>query len=164
MYLYYYLVNRSHIIKDKSLVVYGAGKAGLKLEEEYRNSSYKIRYFVDDNKRLQQRSIDGIRIISKESLKQKIGKEEYDLLLIAIPSAQPSVVNALYEELKPYFREIKILPSLEKILTNTFLSNQLKEITVEDLLARHPKDLDKTKIEAFIYGKIILITGAGGLS
>jgi FlaA1/EpsC-like NDP-sugar epimerase len=54
------------------------------------------------------------------------------------------------------------LPSLDTILSDTFLSNQLKDITVEDLLARHPKDLDKVKISQFIEGKTILITGAGG--
>lgn len=39
---------------------------------------------------------------------------------------------------------------------------QLKDISVEDLLARHPKDLDKEAIKNFIAGKKVLITGAGG--
>ena len=162
MYLYYFLVNHSHTLKDKTFVIYGAGKSGLKLEEEYRNSSYKIRYFVDDDKRLQKRSIDSVRIISKDELIAKIGTSHYDLLLIAIPSASPQKINTIYDELRPYFHEIKILPSLEQILSDTFLSNQLKDITVEDLLARHPKDLDKAKISQFIQGKTVLITGAGG--
>ena len=162
MYAYYFLINRSSIEKDKTLVIYGAGKSGLKLEEEYRNTAYKMRYFVDDDKRLQKRSIDSIRILSKKDLKEKIAQRKFDLLLIAIPSATPKIINAMYDELKPYFHEIKILPSLDTILSDTFLSNQLKDITVEDLLARHPKDLDKVKISQFIEGKTILITGAGG--
>ena len=162
MYLYYFWVNHSRTHKDKTLVIYGAGKSGLKLEEEYRDTSYKIRYFIDDDKRLQKRSIDSVRIISKDELKEKLGVTQYDLLLIAIPSALPTTINAIYEELKPYFHEIKILPSLDLILSDTFLSHQLKEITVEDLLARHPKDLDKVKISQFIKSKTIMITGAGG--
>ena len=162
MYAYYFLINRSSIEKNKTLVIYGAGKSGLKLEEEYRNTAYKMRYFVDDDKRLQKRSIDSIRILSKKDLKEKIAQRKFDLLLIAIPSATPKIINAMYDELKPYFHEIKILPSLDTILSDTFLSNQLKDITVEDLLARHPKDLDKVKISQFIEGKTILITGAGG--
>ncbi|WP_333804532.1 UDP-N-acetylglucosamine 4,6-dehydratase (configuration-retaining) [Sulfurospirillum sp.] len=162
MYLYYFWVNHSRMHKDKTLVIYGAGKSGLKLEEEYRNSAYKIRYFVDDDKRLQKRSIDSVRIISKDELKEKLSENRYDLLLIAIPSALPKNINAIYEEFRPYFNEIKILPSLDTILSDTFLSNQLKEITVEDLLARYPKDLDKVKISQFIQNKTIMITGAGG--
>ncbi|WNY99515.1 UDP-N-acetyl-alpha-D-glucosamine C6 dehydratase (UDP-GlcNAc C6 dehydratase) [Sulfurospirillum sp. 'SP'] len=162
MYLYYFWVNHSRMHKDKTLVIYGAGKSGLKLEEEYRNTPYKMRYFVDDDKRLQKRSIDSVRIISKEELKEKLEENKYDLLLIAMPSAAPKSINAIYEELKPYFHEIKILPSLDTILSDTFLSHQLKEITVEDLLARHPKDLDKVKISQFIHNKTMMITGAGG--
>lgn len=162
MYIYYFWINHSRVNKDKTLVIYGAGKSGLKLEEEYRNSPYRMCYFVDDDKRLQKRSIDSVRIISQDELKEKIGETPYDLLLIAIPSTSPQTVNAIYDELKPYFQEIKILPSLVTILSDTFLSNQLKEITVEDLLARHPKDLDKEKISQFIDNKTIMITGAGG--
>ena len=39
---------------------------------------------------------------------------------------------------------------------------KLEDISIEDLLARHPKDLDIDSIEKFIKGKSILITGAGG--
>lgn len=38
----------------------------------------------------------------------------------------------------------------------------LKEFSIEELLARHPKDLDTKTIGEFIRGKNILITGAGG--
>ncbi len=162
MYGYYYVMNHSRIEKDKTLVIYGAGKSGLKLEEEYRYSAYKMRYFVDDDVRLQKRSIDSVKIISRKELKEKLGENKYDLLLIAMPSAGQYVINALYHELKPYFHEIKILPSLDKILSDSFLSNQLKEVTVEDLLARHPKDLDKFKISQFIHNKVVMISGAGG--
>ncbi len=41
-------------------------------------------------------------------------------------------------------------------------STQLKDISVEDLLARHPKDLDKSLIQNFIKNKKVLITGAWG--
>ena len=39
---------------------------------------------------------------------------------------------------------------------------EIKNISVEDLLARHPKDLDKSKIKEFIKNKVVLISGAGG--
>ncbi|QOR61798.1 polysaccharide biosynthesis protein [Sulfurovum sp. ST-21] len=39
---------------------------------------------------------------------------------------------------------------------------KLEDLSIEDLLARHPQDLDMTLISSFIRGKSILITGAGG--
>jgi FlaA1/EpsC-like NDP-sugar epimerase len=162
MYSYYYIINKNQVKKTKKAVIYGAGKAGLKLEEEFRNSKYKVTYFIDDDKTLQGRSIDAIKIISKNKLKELLKDKKYDLLVIAIPSAEQTRITHIYERLNPYFKDIKILPSLEEILENKNFSAQLKDISVEDLLARHPQDLDKEKIAEFIKNKTILVTGAGG--
>ncbi|MDK2062902.1 nucleoside-diphosphate sugar epimerase/dehydratase [Aliarcobacter butzleri] len=163
MYSYYYYINRSGVSKTKSLVIYGAGKAGNKLEDEFRGSEYKVKYFVDDDKILQGRSIDGIRVISKQKLKELVDtKNKYDLLVIAMPSANKDRIKQIHENLSPYFKQIKILPTIEEILRDKNFSSQLKDFSVEDLLARHPKDLDKKAIKKFIGGKKVLITGAGG--
>lgn len=163
MYAYYFFINRSGIVKTKSLVIYGAGKAGNKLEDEFRNSEYKVKYFVDDDKILQGRSIDGVKVVSKPQLKELINKnEKYDLLVIAIPCATKERIRQLHERLNPYFKVIKILPTIQEILSDKEYATQLKDISVEDLLARNPKDLDKKQIENFIKDKKVLITGAGG--
>jgi FlaA1/EpsC-like NDP-sugar epimerase len=162
MYIYYFFVNKSNFTKTKSVVIYGAGRAGIKLESEFLNSEYKIKYFVDDDSILYGRSIDTVKVLSKEELKKKIGEEKLDLLVIAMPSAEKNRVRIIYERLHNYFHEIQILPALDEILKEKDFSKQLKEISVEDLLARHPKDLDKDTIEKFIKNKIILVSGAGG--
>jgi len=164
MYFYHFLVNKNSVKKTKSVVIYGAGKAGIKLEEEFKDTEYKVYYFLDDCKVLQKRSIDGVKILSKENLKEIISSNDitFDLLVIAMPSVDRKKVQEFYEELNSYFTTIKILPSLDEILREKDFSRQLKDISVEDLLARHPKDLDKEKIESFIHKKVVLITGAGG--
>jgi FlaA1/EpsC-like NDP-sugar epimerase len=162
MYLYYYYTNMSHVKKTKHVVIYGAGKAGMKLEEEFKSSEYKVRYFCDDSPVVQGRSIDSIRVLSKYQLQEKLQDKKYDLLVIAMPSAPKKRITEIYERLSEYFLEVKILPSLDEILKDGNYSKQLKDISVEDLLARHPQDLDKEKISSFIKDKTILITGAGG--
>jgi len=162
VYLYYFIQNKGRLKKTKSVVIYGAGRAGIKLESEFANSEYKIKYFVDDDPILHGRSIDGVKVLSKEELKTKIGDEKLDLLVIAMPSADKSRIKTIYEKLHSYFHEIQILPSLEDILKEKDFTKQLKDVSVEDLLARHPKDLDRVKIESFIKDKVILVTGAGG--
>jgi len=162
MYSYYYFTNKRYIKKGKTLVIYGAGKAGLKLEEEFRNSKYKIKFFIDDDSVLHNRSIDGTKIISKNDLKKHLGEQKYDLLVIAMPSASKNRIKEIYNKLNSFFEEIQILPSMDEILKEESYSQQLKDISVADLLARHPQDLDKDKISSFIKNKTILITGAGG--
>ena len=162
MYSYYYFINRSGVKKTKRVVIYGAGKAGIKLESEFKDSEYSVEYFCDDEKILQGRSIDNMKILSKEKLKKVIGTQKFDLLVIAMPSATKERTSELYEKLHNYFLEIKILPSLDDILHDKAFTQQLTDISVEDLLARTPADLDKQKISSFIKKRVVLITGAGG--
>jgi FlaA1/EpsC-like NDP-sugar epimerase len=163
MYSYYFYINRSDILKTKSLIIYGAGKAGNKLEDEFKNSEYTVKYFVDDDKILQGRSIDGIKVVSKTKLKELIGTDnKYDLLVIAIPTAPKERIKTIHKRLSPYFKQIKILPTIEEILQEKNYSSMLQDISIEDLLARHPKDLDQNAIKKFISDKRVLITGAGG--
>ena len=119
---------------------------------------------MDDDPVLQKRTIDSIPILSLKKLKRLVLKEEfkYDLLVVAMPSAPRKRINQIYNRLNKCFNEIRVLPALEEILKDEDYKKQLKDITVEDLLARHPKDLDKSKIESFIKDKTVLITGAGG--
>lgn len=161
MYAYYFHINRSLIQKTKNVVIYGAGRAGLKLESEFANSEYKVKCFLDDDEVLQKRTIDSIKVKSIHEVKEN-HCGEYDLLVIAMPSVSTNRINNIYNELNQCFSEIKILPAIEEILQNKDFSRQLKDISVEDLLARHPQDLDKNRIVTFVKDKTILVTGAGG--
>ena len=161
--LYYYYKNRSSVMKTKSVVIYGAGKAGNKLEDEFRNTDYRVEYFIDDSEIIQGRSIDAIRVISSKKFRELSGLDHrYDLLVVAISNIDSSKIKVIHEELSSYFRQIKLLPATSEILKEKSYTPMLKEISVEDLLARNPKDLDKKSIQAFIQDKVILITGAGG--
>ncbi|MCT7612946.1 UDP-N-acetylglucosamine 4,6-dehydratase (configuration-retaining) [Aliarcobacter butzleri] len=160
VYKYYHSVKGNK--KTKTFVIYGAGKAGLQLQREFLNSEYKLICFIDDDEILHHRSIDGISIFSKERYLSNFKDTKYNLMIIAMPSASKEQINEVYSSMQDKFESIKILPSMSKILKNEDFSKQLKDIEVEDLLARHPKDLDKKQIENFIKNKVVLITGAGG--
>lgn len=161
MYSYYYFVNKSTVIKTKNVVIFGSGKAGIKLAEEFKCSQYQLIYFCDDDKSLQSRSIDGIKILSKQQLKAK-SKTKFDLLIIAMPSVNQEIIKKVYNNFNDNFSEIKILPSLVDILYDKEFREQLQDISVEDLLARHPQDLDEAVIVEFVQDRTILITGGGG--
>ncbi|WP_323586976.1 UDP-N-acetylglucosamine 4,6-dehydratase (configuration-retaining) [Aliarcobacter butzleri] len=160
VYKYYHSIGKNK--KTKNLVIYGAGKAGLQLQREFLSSEYKLICFIDDDEILHHRSIDGISIYSKEKYCSLFENQKFDLMIIAMPSASQEQIKIIYEFMQDKFEKIKILPSMNNILKKEEFTKQLKDIGVEDLLARYPKDLDKKQIENFIKGKIVLITGAGG--
>ncbi len=85
-------------------------------------------------------------IVENEGIKSAIIAKEFD----------QDVLRSLYSRLNALnIYDIKVV-SLEK------KEKILKKVTVEDLLARHPKDLDLDMISSFVKDKSILITGAGG--
>ncbi|MBL3520906.1 UDP-N-acetylglucosamine 4,6-dehydratase (configuration-retaining) [Arcobacter lanthieri] len=160
VYKYYHSIKGNK--KTKRLVIYGAGKAGLQLQREFLNSEYKLVCFIDDDEILHHRSIDAISIYSKEKYNSHFENEKFDLMIIAMPSASQEQIKIIYESMQSKFEKIKILPSMNNILKKEEFTKQLKDIGVEDLLARYPKDLDKNAIQNFIKDKVVLITGAGG--
>ncbi len=161
VYVYKYFYSIKGNKKTKSLVIYGAGKAGLQLQREFLSSEYKLICFIDDDEILHHRSIDGISIFSREKYSLNY-KNRFDLMIIAMPSASQEQIKSIYESMQDKFEKIKILPSMQNILKKELFVKQLKDIGVEDLLTRYPKDLDKNAIQNFIKDKIVLITGAGG--
>jgi len=68
------------------------------------------------------------------------------------------------KELKELFSKLKRLGIQDIKIVQIFQEEKasLKDIAIEDLLARKPQDLDLITIANFISKKVILITGAGG--
>ncbi len=159
LYQYYYFAQHSSR-KTKNMVIYGAGVSGMRIKSDYKYSEYKLLYFIDDDKDLYNSSIDGINIVPKDIILEN--NYYIDLLIIAIPSANRDKITQIHDELKNYVKEIRNLPSIDSVLNNKLCYGLAKDVTIDDLLARRPKDLNKTVIKKFLHGKVILITGAGG--
>jgi UDP-N-acetyl-D-glucosamine 4,6-dehydratase len=68
------------------------------------------------------------------------------------------------EEMRSLFEQLKTAGITEikraKLLGSQY--EKLEDLSIEELLARHPKDLDTQAIAGFIKGKSVLITGGGG--
>ena len=161
IFTYKHVINYSIIYNKENVIIYGAGKAGINIQNELNNS--KILFFIDDNENLHYRSVDGIKIVSSDFILNKKDLELKDInLIIALPSTSNFNKVNIYNKFKNRVKEIKVLPPVDKILQNKPISKQLKKISILELLARNPKDLDLKKISNFIKNKIVLITGSSG--
>ena len=166
MFIYRFMYINSNLKKSRTAVIYGAGKAGQKIFEELSDSPYRVKYFIDDDEKAAQRTLEGVKVIQKDKFIRLLKKgsiKKNDLLVIAMPSlSDKKMIRQFYNDLSPYFNEVRILPALKDILLDKSFFTQLREIDVKDLLARHPKDLDEGIIKGFIRGKRVLVTGGGG--
>lgn len=147
----------------KRAIIYGAGFAADRVTHDLESAGYRILFYIDDSKEKQKRRIEGKRIMSfARGLNLMKSGHKVDLCIIAIPDLDKETLKKRYKKLAPYISEIRILPKKVELVESKSFFSQTKELTVENLLARTPKDLDKDKISSFLYQKKILVTGAGG--
>ncbi len=113
--------------------------------------------FIEDDKNKIGSTIFNLKVYGFEHLAQLISEYGIETAVIA-KDLEPKKLNELFNLLK--------LAGINNIkMVSIFANNQkekLKELSIEDLLARKPKDLDKEAINKFISNKVIMITGAGG--
>lgn len=107
---------------------------------------------VDERKNLIGTYCDKFIVENKEAIK-KYTQEGIHTAIIALKLEQDEL-KALFDELISYgINDIKLF---------SFTQNEARDISIEDLLARKPKDLDNACVIDFIKDKTVLVSGAGG--
>ncbi len=143
--------------KYKNTLLIGATKSIESILKDKKNLSYTPVAIIDDNKMLQKTYIMNLMVYSFEDLVEVCQSKKIESVIISKDYNQEKLVE-IYEILSMLeIHDIKVINSI-----SDKSKKELKDISVEDLLARHPKDLDKRRIESFIKDKTVLITGAGG--
>ncbi len=118
-------------------------------------SDFYISAVVDDSKMVIDSYFSNMKVHAFDDIEMLVEREGIEAVIIA-KTLEQDVLQSLYARLNALnLYDIKVVTLEQK-------EKKLKQVTVEDLLARHPKDLDMETISAFIKGKSVLITGAGG--
>ena len=111
---------------------------------------------VDDDKSLVNSYFLNRRVYACDKLSLLINKYQIKSAIIA-KNYSSEDLDTLFEKLKKEgVQNIK----LTKLLSNK--DEKLRDISIEDLLARRPKDLDSRVVDELICDKVVMITGAGG--
>ncbi|MEA3228836.1 MAG: SDR family NAD(P)-dependent oxidoreductase, partial [Campylobacterota bacterium] len=118
-------------------------------------NSFYISAIVDDTNSIIGSYFSNINIQKFQDIEKIIKNDSIESVIIT-KELERDVLQSIYARLyKLNIYDIKLA-----IISNQ--ETRLKNLSVEDLLARHPKDLDKRLIANFIKDKTVLITGAGG--
>ncbi len=151
---------------ESKLYIIGAGFAGQMIAEDIKRKKIfgKIAAFLDDDKSLIGKQIDGIPVIGPiEDVAPLLNVNGIDQAIIAIPSATVDRTRQIYTALKKSnFFHIKILPSISQVINGKAHLVQAREINPLDILGRTPIVIPLQESLAYLKNKRVLITGAGG--
>ena len=149
-----------------TIYIVGAGFTGTTIAAEIRAKrifGHVVAFLDDDPGKIGTR-IDGIPVLGPiEAAARVIKTTPADEAIIAIPSATREQLARIYAILRrAKFARIRIVPRIAQILDGEAHLIQAREIDPEDFLARSPVRVNLRKSLAYVRGKRVLVTGAGG--
>src|SRR5262245_12295257 len=150
----------------KRVLIFGAGDAGeLIVRDMKANASYGHRPvgFVDDDKAKVGLRIHGVPVLGTRSdLPAILRRYQPEEVILAIPHADPVAIRAVIRALEKFKVPIKTLPALRDMIDGKIGLSEIRNLSVEDLLARAPVGLDQSPLKYLIGGRRVMVTGAGG--
>lgn len=155
-----------YLTPGQRVLIVGAGQAGEMLARDFlrnRESAYQPIAFVDDNLRRTGREIHGIPIAGRcDEIPMLADKLEIELIMLAIPSAKSKQMQKVVDTCEKTGIPFRTIPQLSDLMSGNVRINDLREVSIEDLLGRDPVSLDWPAIKHALSDKIVLVTGGGG--
>ena len=147
----------------KKVLIYGAGEAGIQIASGL--SSYRgteVVGFIDDSSLLQNQSIRGKRVYPSENLSALVVTMEVSEILLAMPSVSRGRRAEILSALESLPIPVRTLPDIASIASGKVKVQDIREISVVDLLGRASVSPDRSLMLRNIDNRVVMVTGAGG--
>ena len=151
---------------DTLALIVGAGSTGIRLLEEIESRARRgmaVLGFVDDDPSKQGTRIAGTKVLGTiDDLPRLLGTREVHEVLVAIPSAPGAVMRRIAQHCGEARVRHRVVPSLGELVEGRVMFTQIRDVKVDDLLAREPVRLDLPHVRSLIADRTVLVTGAAG--
>ena len=148
------------------VLIYGAGMGGSLVANQYRRYPYygkKVIGFIDDNQEKVGSVIGTIPVLgTSEDLEMIINAYQVDEVIVAIANIDESTLKGVSLTLKQLEIPLKMMPGVLELIDGKFNIGMIRDVQVEDLLARDSIKLDHHGISDYLENKVVLVTGGGG--
>jgi len=152
--------------QGQRVLIVGAGRAGEMLVRDLlrdRQAGYVPVAFADDKPRRQGGVVHGVPIRGTcADIPQLADVFGIDLILLAVPSASAREMQRLVGLCEAAGKPFRTVPQVRELMAGQVAVNQLRPVSLEDLLGRDPVTLDWEAIRRGLADKVVLVSGAGG--
>jgi FlaA1/EpsC-like NDP-sugar epimerase len=147
----------------KKVAIYGVGSAGIQLAQAlFVSNELKPVAFIDDAASLHWRKVHGLKVYPSTHLDQLVAELHIDEVLLAIPSISPARRREILALLEPLPVHIRTLPGVSELAQGKVRIDDIREVSIDDLLGRDQVAPDQKLLRANIESKVVMVTGAGG--
>ena len=145
------------------LLIYGAGQAGREIAQALQHApGYRLIGFLDDDPAWDGQVLNAWRVYSPKALAALIDEQGVAEVLLAMPSSTRARRNELIKWLRDYPVHVRTLPSVTDLAAGRVSMADIRELEIEDLLGRDAVPPNGILLNRNSYGKVVLVTGAGG--
>lgn len=156
------LVNATRLSRSPVLI-YGAGSSGRQLQLAlYQGTEFYPVAFIDDDPLLQGLSLHGLSVNAPKDMARLIARHHVEKILLAMPSCSRKRRQEVINSLEQFQCEVLTIPGMDDLVNGRARIDQLNEVTIEDLLGRESAEPIPELMSANIWGKNVMVTGAGG--
>lgn len=158
------ILHRANGVRElRRVLVYGAGRAGQQLSLSLRHEPHvQVLGYIDDDVRLNGQRLDGVPVYSPDLLNWAIRTLRIDEVLIGLPRISRARRREIIDTLQHYEVQVRVLPSVGKIMDGEVSINDLRDVQIEDLLGRDPVVPNELLMSRNVAGKTVLVSGSGG--
>jgi FlaA1/EpsC-like NDP-sugar epimerase len=165
--LYRWIKDRRLVFHDSQRVlIVGAGYTGEMLARDMLRDArraYLPVAFIDERLRRHGGAIHGIPIWQGiERIPELVTRLMIDVIVLAMPTASAPRMRRVVHWCEQTSKPLRIVPRLHDWMQGMMSLDQLRAVSIEDLLGRDPVDLDWTGLHRDLADRVIVVTGAGG--
>ncbi len=150
----------------RDVIIYGAGESGVitkRALDRDAGTKYRVIAFIDDDEKKTGKTLEGIKIYSaRKDFEDLLRANPVAHVIISIHNISLLKKRDIIEKCLKFNTKVLNVPPVDHWINGELSFKQIKKVKIEDLLERDPIELDLDKIEKYISGKRILITGGAG--
>lgn len=147
-------------------LLYGAGELGHSVVRQMRVdplSEFNPVGFIDDDPGKKGFVLNGLKVLgSGKRLAELVEQTGAQAVVICLNRVDSTFLREVHNVTDSLGVRLLVFPSINEALNQRRNARSLRDVSVDDLVGRHPAEIDLSSVAGYLSGKRVLVTGAGG--
>lgn len=148
------------------VLLYGAGELGHSVVRQMAVdpiSEFRPVGFLDDDLRKRHFVLSGVKVLGTgDDLAVVAEKTGAGGVVVCVNKVDSALLRDIHDTTEELGLRTLVFPSINDALAQRKNTASLRDVSVDDLVGRHPAEIDLSSVAGYLSGKRVLVTGAGG--